>query len=176
MRHRCANAAPHRLKDAQKVFDAIRDALSCGKDYLLKRDHFRSTQFACLVEGDLPLLVEVLDAFEENGVISTYAPRLRSGKPWRSQLVEGWHLVAAHYWAQFEFRCVLGREGQVNIYGPGGKPDHIYQIPESGVFGDTAIGFGYVNRIRSVDGSLFVCGQSRQVYRFAWDGQSLSSG
>ncbi|SFZ77014.1 hypothetical protein [Chitinimonas taiwanensis] len=142
----------------------------------MNRDIFRSTQSACLVESDLPLLVEVLDAFEDNGVISTYAPRLRPGRPWRSQMVEGWYLVSAYFWAQSELRCILGREGQVNIYGPGGKPDHIYQIPEAGVFGDAAIGLGYVNRIRAVGDQLYVCGQSRQVYRFEWDGKDLATG
>lgn len=44
------------------------------------------------------------------------------------------------------------------------------------MFGDAAIGLGYVNRIRAIAGQLYVCGQSRQVYRFAWNGQDLATG
>lgn len=73
-------------------------------------------------------------------------------------------------------RCILSREGQVNLYGPGGKPDHTYQIPEAGVFVETANDLGYVNRIRAVGDALLVCGQSRQVYRFEWDGKNLATG
>jgi hypothetical protein len=87
-----------------------------------------------------------------------------------------WLIVSIFLWAQHNFRCVLSREGQVRLYGPGGKPDHIYQIPEAGVFCDTANHLGYVNRIRAVGDQLFVCGQSRQVYRFNWNGVDLAAG
>lgn len=73
-------------------------------------------------------------------------------------------------------RCVLSKEGQVNIYGPGGVPDCTFQIPDAGVSGPASIGLGYVLRIRAVGSHLLVCGQSRQVYRFDWGGQDLASG
>lgn len=142
----------------------------------MNRDLFRTTQWACLIERDLPLLVETLDAFPGNGVISTYAPANRPTKPWRSQIMEGWPLVSVAIQPATKLRCVLSREGQVNLYGPGGKPDHTYQIPEAGVFGDAAIGLGYLNRIRAVGDQLLVCGQSRQVYRFERDGKDLAAG
>lgn len=109
-------------------------------------------------------------------MITTYAPALRPTKPWRSQLMEAWLIVSVTYWEADQLRCVLSQEGQVNIYGPGGQPDHTYQIPEAGVFGGAAIGLGYVNRIRVIGDHLYVCGQSRQVWRFEWDGRDLASG
>jgi hypothetical protein len=86
-----------------------------------------------------------------------------------------WLVVSVCRWGA-GLRCVLSREGDVNIYGPGGKPDHTFQIPEAGVFSDHATGLGYVNRIRAIGASLYVCGQSRQVWRFEWDGKSLNRG
>lgn len=142
----------------------------------MNSDLFRTIQASCLVECDLPLLVETLDNFEGNSVISTFAPKLRPNKPWRNQIVENWLLVSACYLIPKELRCVLSREGQVNIYGPGGKPDHTFQIPEAGVFCETANDLGYVNRIRAVGEDLYVCGQSRQVYRFSWNGVDLDTG
>jgi hypothetical protein len=129
-----------------------------------------------LIEADFPLVGETLDKFEENGVISTYAPKLRPTKPWRNQIMEGWVIISVYYWQPRDFRCILSREGQVNIYGPGGQPDHTYQIPEAGVWTEDAAGLGYVNRIRAIGDHLYVCGQSRQVYRFDWDGKDLASG
>lgn len=90
--------------------------------------------------------------------------------------MEGWVIVSVWYWRERDIRCVLDREGQVNIYGPGGKPDHTFQIPKAGVFGAAATGLGYVNRIRAIGTGLYVCGQSRQVYRFQWDGLDLGTG
>lgn len=86
-----------------------------------------------------------------------------------------WTVVSVHHGLQ-QLRCVLSREGQVNLYGPGGQPDAYFQIRDAGVFGPEATGLGYVNRIRAVGEGLYVCGQSRQVYRFDWDGQQLAKG
>jgi hypothetical protein len=85
-------------------------------------------------------------------------------------------VVSVCHHPKHDLRCVLSREGQVNIYGPGGKPDHTFQIPEAGVFGDAANDLGYVNRVRAIGDCLYVCGMSRQVYRFTWDGKDLSAG
>jgi hypothetical protein len=86
-----------------------------------------------------------------------------------------WSVVAMCLWRS-RYRCVLSREGHVNIYGPGGTPDHTFQIPDTGVFNDEAIGLGYVNRIRAIGEHLYVCGQSRQVWRFEVKGDNLASG
>lgn len=90
--------------------------------------------------------------------------------------MEGWLLVSATLLVSRNLRCVLSREGQVNLYGPGGQPDHSFQIPEAGVFGEAATGLGYVNRIRAVGDGLYVCGQSRQVWRFECNGGDLAAG
>lgn len=142
----------------------------------MNKDLFRTIQCACLIDQNMPLLGETLDTFEGNSVISTFAPQLRPNSPWRSQIVENWIIVSVALWKKYLLRCILSREGDVNLYGPGGKPDHVYQIPETGVFGDAAIGLGYVNRIRVIGDHLYVCGQSRQVYRFEQNGPDLASG
>ncbi len=85
-------------------------------------------------------------------------------------------MASVAYWPATFWRCILSAEGQVNLYGPGGSPDHIFQIPQAGVFGPGSAGYGYVNRIRAVDDGLYVCGDHRQFYRFNWDGQNLSTG
>lgn len=139
-------------------------------------DLFRTTQAGCLLTANMPLIVETMDRFDNTGVVSTYAPTVRPMKPWRSQIVEDWPLVSVAYRVETSWRCVLSEEGQVNIYGPGGAPDCVFQIPEAGVSGPASTGLGYVLRIRAVGSQLLVCGQSRQVYRFDWDGQDLASG
>lgn len=123
----------------------------------------------------------VLDGYEDFSVVDTYVPHslpTSDEANWWSKPYEKRLLVCATGWQinDLTLRSVLSREGQVRLYGPGGKPDHTYQIPEAGVFGNAAVGLGYVNRIRAIGDGLFVCGQSRQVYRFAWDGRNLASG
>ncbi len=76
-----------------------------------------------------------------------------------------WTVISICIWN--DYRCVLSREGNVNLYGPGGTPDRTYQIPDAGVMREGAADYGYVNRIRAIGDGLYVCGQSRQVYRFA---------
>lgn len=60
----------------------------------------------------------------------------------------------------------MSEEGDVRLYGPGGKPDRTLQIPDAGVFRPSAAGYGYVNRIRAIGQGLYVCGANRQVYRY----------
>lgn len=86
-----------------------------------------------------------------------------------------WSVVSVCYDPLRDLRCVLSREGDVNIYGPGGDPDETFHIREAGVFGSSAAGLGYVNRIRAIGGQLYVCGQSRQVWRTDFDGPHLMS-
>lgn len=121
----------------------------------------------------------VRDGYEDFSVVDTFAPghpNPDDGTDWWSQPYRSQLLVSADIWLGPNLRCVLSREGQVNLYGPGGSPDHTYQIPEAGVFVETANDLGYVNRIRAVGDQLYVCGQSRQVYRFEWDGKDLATG
>lgn len=140
----------------------------------------KTVQAGCLIDGMFALLAESLDYAVDEGYeisfVAGYAPSLYEDDPWGVRDYESWTIVSLCYLVAYDMRCVLSREGQVRLYGPGGKPDHSYQIPEAGVFGDTATGLGYVNRIRAIGDHLYVCGQSRQVYRFDWDGSDLSSG
>jgi hypothetical protein len=145
----------------------------------------RTFQAGAALTGQICMLTATCDeliaeGYEDFSVVDTFAP----GHPnpddnteWWSQPYRGFLLVSASVLVQrsSSLRAVLSREGQVNIYGPGGQPDHTYQIPGAGVFGEAANGLGYVNCIRAVGDQLYVCGQSRQVYRFVWDGQNLAS-
>jgi len=133
------------------------------------RNLFRTYQTGCLIEEMMPLFGESLDEFEGNSVITTYALSLRPNAPWRKQIMEGWIIVSVCVWKNqgIIFRCILDSEGKVNIYGGPQKLDEIFQIPDAGVMREEAAGYGYVNRIRTIGQSLYVCGQSRQVYRFA---------
>lgn len=140
----------------------------------------KTIEFGCLIDAMQPLLAESADALRHTGVeasvVTRHEPRSGVVNPWWGRIYEGWTVVALAYWDNHDYRCVLSRDGQVRLYGPGGTPDHTYQIPDAGVFGEAAIGLGYVNRIRAVGDQLYVCGQSRQVYRFAWDGRDLATG
>jgi len=84
-----------------------------------------------------------------------------------------WNVVSVCYDPLRDLRCILSREGDVNIYGPGGEPDETFHIREAGVFGNSAAGLGYVNRIRAIGDHLYVCGQSRQIWRFDIHGPHL---
>lgn len=132
----------------------------------------------CLLSRNLVLLPTSLDCLAKEDYaftrVSTYE-RNDEDAPWGYRDYD-WTIVSVCSYGMHRLRCVLSREGQVRLYGPGGKPDHSYQIPEAGVFGDAAIGLGYVNRIRGIGDHLYVCGQSRQVYRFDWNGRDLASG
>lgn len=146
----------------------------------------RTFQWGSLLTREICLLVGTCDklineGYEDFSVVDTYAP----GHPnpddhtdWWSQPHEQRLLVCITRWQSNigNLRCILSREGWVRLYGAGGNPAWNYQIPEAGVFGDAASGFGYVNRIRAVGDQLYVCGHARQFYRFDWDGRSLESG
>ena len=140
----------------------------------------KTIQTGCVISKMVILLGESLDYASKNdyeiSFVSGYSPIQLPDDPWRVKAYENWTVVSLCYQQASNLRCVLSREGKVRLYGPGGKPDYTYQIPEAGVFGNTAVGLGYVNRIRSIDNHLYVCGQSRQVYRFHWDGQDFASG
>lgn len=103
-------------------------------------------------------------------VVRRYEPIANPRDPWIGFEQKGHELVSAAV-AHFDLvdeglRCVLSVEGYVNLYGPGGKPDAEFQIPDAGVHRQGAKGYGYVHRIRAIGAGLYVCGDARQVYRF----------
>jgi hypothetical protein len=132
----------------------------------------------CLIRADMALLNTSIDSLPQADFdfsrVSTHELADKD-TPWGYKDY-GWVVVSVAYWSSIRLRCILSREGEIRLYGPGGKPDHTYQIPEAGVFGDSEAGFGYANRIRAIGDQLYVCGQARQVYQFSWDGKDLSSG
>lgn len=140
----------------------------------------KTINYAALIEGKQPFFIESADALRETdveaSVVSRYEPDSGVQNPWWARVYEGWTAVALAYWKSRDLRCVLSREGQVRLYGARGKPDHTFQISQAGVFGVGATGLGYVNRIRVIGDDLYVCGQSRQVWRFEYDGLDLASG
>jgi hypothetical protein len=140
---------------------------------------FKTVQTACTLGKGQFLFASSSDALLNTDYELTYVFRYDTTSddktPWVWNDYD-WTVVSLCFWARNDLKCILSREGQVNIYGPGGNPDHTFQIPEAGVFGDAANDLGYVNRIRVIGDSLYVCGMSRQVYRFMWDGKDLSAG
>jgi hypothetical protein len=118
--------------------------------------------------------VDALDYAEREGYeisfTSIYQPNEIPNDPWGGKPYTDHQLVSCCHWPHLpsgiDFRCVLSEEGMVNVYGPGGKPDRTFQIPEAGVFGSGAAGYGYVQRIRAIGDGLYVCGAHRQVYRY----------
>ncbi len=135
---------------------------------------------AALIKAEEPFFSESPDALENTDidltVVSRYDPEFQDGNGWTGWVYEDWIVVSLSYWAAIDIRCVLSKEGQCCLYGPEGKPDVYSQIPEAGVFATTAIGLGYVNRIRAIGDQLYVCGQSRQIWRFEYDGKDLATG
>ncbi len=107
---------------------------------------------------------------QQIGFTSIYRPQEKPDAPWAGFAYPDTVLASNCCWTATAsgttFRCVLGEEGMVNLYGPGGNPDRTFQIPEAGVFREGAAGYGYVSRIRAIGQSLYVCGASRQVYRY----------
>ena len=129
---------------------------------------------------EIVLIASLFDKFDGNlSAVETYAPghpNKVDGSFWWGMPYQKQQIVSLTIFEEIGLRCALSKEGQVNIYGPGGNPDRTFQIPDAGVFGPQSKGYGYVNRIQAVRDGLYVCGDHRQFYRFAWDGQNLASG
>lgn len=134
----------------------------------------KTLQWGCLISADQPMLVEHPDFLKDSGesisVVSRYEVG-RQGNPWvgwtyDDKLVTSCELLSTCIANADDLRCILSEEGFVRIYGPGGNPDASFQIPDAGVHRKGAKGYGYVHRIRAIGADLYVCGDSRQVYRF----------
>lgn len=138
----------------------------------------KTVQHGCVLESHRMLISTSVDRLSHDEYDLSYIfgyDKANPDSPWLWKDYD-WFVVSVCLWTSRGIRCVLSREGDVRLYGPGGKPDHTYQIPEAGVWGEAATGLGYVNRIRAIRDHLYVCGQSRQVYRFDWDGKDLATG
>ena len=124
---------------------------------------------ACLIRGNFALLATSLDTLPQRewdfSRVSTFEPNDKIN-PWSYRDYD-YTVVDVSFWQENNLRCILSREGDIRLYGPGGVPDRTYRLPDAGVMREEAAGYGYVNRIRAIGQSLYVCGQSRQVYRFA---------
>jgi hypothetical protein len=140
----------------------------------------KTVQYACCLKDGQFLFASFPDSLLNTdyqiSYVFRYDTRADEKTPWVWSDYDGWFVVSVEYSKRLDLRCVLSREGQVNLYGPGGNPDHTFQIPEAGVFGEAAADLGYVNRIRAIGDSLYVCGMNRQVYRFFWNGKDLAAG
>jgi len=134
----------------------------------------------CLIDAMQPLFLETLDALADSDIkaatVSRIGPTRDGSRSWGGYPLEGWDPASACYSAAFDLRCLLNTEGLVNLYGPLGNPDHTFQIQDAGVFRQGSKGLGYVSHIRAIGTGLYVCGDCRQVYRFAWNGKDLASG
>jgi hypothetical protein len=143
-----------------------------------KLTKYKTLQAACCIKDKRFLFASLSDSLINTDYELSYIFSYDAGSidktPWRWNDYD-WKVVSVCYESNTELRCVLSREGQVNIYGPGDDRDHNFQIPEAGVFGNAA-DLGYVNRIQVVGTKLYVCGMNRQVYRFDWNGKDLAKG
>jgi hypothetical protein len=135
----------------------------------------KTITWGTLILKDAILIAQSCDYLKDKdlslGVVHGYSPNeYPDSDPWRFFSYPDETLTSCCLWSHtdsgIDFRCVLSEEGMVNLYGPGGKPDRTFQIPEAGVFGKAAAGYGYVQRIRSIGESLYVCGSHRQVYEY----------
>lgn len=122
----------------------------------------------CLT-GKLVLLSTGLDYFEEKG--DTVFTRLKfydvddAVVPWGNSDMVGWKVSSVCLWND-KFRVALDEEGMVRLFAPSPPTNVRIQIPEAGVFGKAAAGYGYVERIRSIGKGLYVCGSHRQVHQY----------
>lgn len=118
--------------------------------------------------GHIISVAESLDAVKnQNYTISTIGSwNISRRDPWLAFVMEGWDIVSLATLDSLKIRAALDIEGQINLYDPNINPDRAYQLPDAGIWREGAIGYGYVNRIRAIGNSFYVCGQSRQVYRF----------
>lgn len=132
-------------------------------------DTEKTFQFGALINGFFGLLAETLDAIDINdydfSFVGSFVGRDGQTLDW-AVMDYDWVTVCVAYWPTYHFRCMLSREGDVRLYGPEGTTSKNYRLPDAGVMREDAKGLGYVNRIRAIGNALYVCGQSRQVYRF----------
>ena len=142
-----------------------------------KYSPIKTVTSGCLVAADSALLTAFIDSLPHSEWAFSRVSMLNiSGSEMWLYHDYDWVAMSAAVYSVGGLRCVLSREGAVNLYGPGGTPDHTFQLPGAGVFNKGAQGYGYVSRIRSVDAGLYVCGDHRQFYHFDWDGKSLAGG
>lgn len=129
----------------------------------------RTFQFGTLISPFMGFIAELLDAIDNDeydfSSVGSFDVKNIKSPRWFGANYD-WFTVCVTYWDNYKIRCVLSREGDLNLYGPGGRPERTYQLPDAGVMRGDALGLGYVNRIRAIGNALYVCGQSRQVYRF----------
>lgn len=115
-------------------------------------------------------VAESLDAIRDQGyaitTIGSFSRERKGHDSWLAKIYEDWEIFSVTSSSSLDLRAVLDREGKIRLYGPGGTPDRTYQLPDAGVMREGAGDYGYVNRIRAIGDALYVCGQSRQVYRF----------
>lgn len=139
----------------------------------------RTFDSGVVIQRDVALVVAHIDELVSQGyepltVTETFAPNAPrppgDDNPWWTAVWKEQHATSCCVWTGADqpavFRCVLSEEGAVNIYGPAGKPKRIFQLPDAGVWRKGATGYGFVQRIRAIGGTLFVCGAHRQVYRY----------
>ena len=130
----------------------------------------KTLHFGALIDTFTGILAETLDAIDFNdydfSFVGAFSGKDAQARRWLVKDYD-WLTVCVAHWPMYQIRCILSREGDIRLYGPGGVPDRTYRLPDAGVMREEAAGYGYVNRIRTIGQSLYVCGQSRQVYRFA---------
>lgn len=73
-------------------------------------------------------------------------------------------------------RAFLDEEGRVLFFDKDPANDVELKITDAGVFSKGAKGYGYVTKIRTIGSGLYVCGDSRQVYRYAPPGPGSKAG
>lgn len=149
-------------------------------------DMWQTSKGGCALSSTNIILVQSHDAYKstdiELGSVRSFSlvRQEKKEEAWLIWFYDNQTLVSCCVWlhqpSSVSLRCVLSEEGQVRLYGPGGKPDRTFQIPDAGVFRDGATGYGYVNRIRAVGENLYVCGAHRQVYRYDVGGRNPLSG
>ena len=80
----------------------------------------RTVQFGSLIRSYAGLLAETLDAVDSNDYdfssVGYFDGREPSSRKWLVSTYE-WLTVCVTYWEKNEIRCVLSREGNVNLYG-----------------------------------------------------------
>lgn len=133
--------------------------------------HIATVNAGTCISPDLVLLATSLDDLADRS--DAKLARLRffdasdKTEPWGNADLAGWHVESAAALSA-KVRAIVDEEGQYQLFGPGGKPIYRSTIPDAGVFREGAAGYGYVGCIRAIGRTLYVCGSSRQVYRYVF--------
>ena len=124
----------------------------------------------CAIERDYIYIASKPDSFDEEEEFTRlfFYDEQHKDNPWLYHDLPGWSVVSLCVVEKTTTSprqyCALSKQGQLEFDWPGGGKK-IEIIDGAGLLRQSLPIYGYVNSIRQISGSLFVCGSGGQIYK-----------